>query len=137
MASALMDRLALLPSAAWPHVSTPSWLSASSCHGGVRKRILSVLHVCMVSSLSGAQGSASMTMYFQVFINMYFSGGVKRSLLETQSVCSTPSVTPSKGRTSLVVWWLTLLASRAQGPGLIPGQGTGSHMRQLRPASAK
>lgn len=69
-------------------------VSASSCHGGVLKRILSVLHVCTVSSLSGAQGSASMNMYFQVFINMYFSGGVKRSLLETQSVCSTPSVTP-------------------------------------------
>lgn len=57
---------------------------------------MSVLYLRMVSSLSGAQGSASVNMYFRVFINMYFSGGVKRSLLETESVGPTPSLTPSK-----------------------------------------
>ena len=35
-------------------------------------------------------------------------------------------------RTSLVVLWLTLCTHNARGLGSIPGQGTGSHMRQLR-----
>ena len=34
--------------------------------------------------------------------------------------------------TSLVVQWLKLCASNARGLGLIPGQGTRSHMQQLR-----
>ena len=34
---------------------------------------------------------------------------------------------------SLVVQWLRLHAPNAGGPGLIPGQETGSHMPQLRP----
>ena len=34
--------------------------------------------------------------------------------------------------TSLVVQWLRLCAPNAGGPGLIPGQGTRSHMPQLR-----
>ena len=34
--------------------------------------------------------------------------------------------------TSLVVQWLRLCAPNARGPGLIPGQGTRSHMPQLR-----
>ena len=34
--------------------------------------------------------------------------------------------------TSLVVQWLRLHASNAGGPGLIPGQGTRSHMLQLK-----
>ena len=34
--------------------------------------------------------------------------------------------------TSLVVQWLRLLAPNAQGLGSIPGQGTRSHMLQLR-----
>ena len=34
--------------------------------------------------------------------------------------------------TSLVVQWLILHAPSAGGPGLIPGQGTRSHMPQLR-----
>ncbi|TEA40985.1 hypothetical protein DBR06_SOUSAS9010008, partial [Sousa chinensis] len=33
---------------------------------------------------------------------------------------------------SLVVQWLRLRTPNAGGPGLIPGQGTRSHMRQLR-----
>ena len=33
---------------------------------------------------------------------------------------------------SLVVQWLKLCASNARGLGLIPGQGTRSHMQQLR-----
>ena len=33
---------------------------------------------------------------------------------------------------SLVVQWLKLSASNARGLGLIPGQGTRSHMQQLR-----
>ena len=37
-----------------------------------------------------------------------------------------------KYRTSLVVQWLGLCASNAGGPGSIPGQGTRSHMPQLR-----
>ena len=36
------------------------------------------------------------------------------------------------GRTSLVVQWLRLRAADAGGLALIPGQGTGSHMLQLR-----
>ena len=39
--------------------------------------------------------------------------------------------------TSLLVQWLTLSAPKAGGPGLIPGQGTRSHMLQLRPGAAK
>ena len=35
--------------------------------------------------------------------------------------------------TSLVVQWLRLWAPNAGGPGSIPGQGTRSHMPQLRP----
>ena len=37
-----------------------------------------------------------------------------------------------RGGTSLVVQWLRLCAPNAGGPGLIPGQGTRSHMLQLR-----
>ena len=39
--------------------------------------------------------------------------------------------------TSLVVQWLRLHAPNAGDPGLIPGQGTRSHMPQLRPGTAK
>ena len=39
--------------------------------------------------------------------------------------------------TSLVVQWLRLRAPNAGDPGLIPGQGTRSHMPQLRPGAAK
>ena len=38
--------------------------------------------------------------------------------------------------TSLVVQGLGLHASNAGGPGSIPGQGTRSHMPQLRPGAA-
>ena len=38
---------------------------------------------------------------------------------------------------SLVVQWLRLQAPNAGGPGLIPGQGTRSHILQLRPRAAK
>ena len=34
--------------------------------------------------------------------------------------------------TSLVVQWLRLRAASARGPGSIPGQGTRSHMPQLK-----
>ena len=37
-----------------------------------------------------------------------------------------------KARTNLVVQWLRLHARSAGGLGLIPGQGTRSHMPQLR-----
>ena len=40
-------------------------------------------------------------------------------------------------RTSLVVQWLRLCISNAGGPGSIRGQGTSSHVLQLRPGSAK
>ena len=39
--------------------------------------------------------------------------------------------------TSLVVQWLRLQAPNAGGQGSIPGQGTRSHMLQLRPRAAK
>ena len=39
--------------------------------------------------------------------------------------------------TSLVVQWLRLHAPNAGGPGSIPGQGTRSHMPQLRPRADK
>ena len=39
--------------------------------------------------------------------------------------------------TSLVVKWLRLSTPNAGGPGLIPGQGTRSHMPQLRPSIAQ
>ena len=38
---------------------------------------------------------------------------------------------------SLVVQWLRLCAPNAEGPGLNPGQGTRSHMTQLRPSTSK
>ena len=40
-------------------------------------------------------------------------------------------------RTSLVVQWLRLHTPNAEGSGSIPGQGTRSHMLQLRPGTAK
>ena len=39
--------------------------------------------------------------------------------------------------TSLVVQWLRLRAPHAGSPDSIPGQGTRSHMLQLRPGTAK
>ena len=39
--------------------------------------------------------------------------------------------------TSLVVQWLRLHAPNAEGQGSIPGQGTRSHMPQLRPSTTK
>ena len=39
--------------------------------------------------------------------------------------------------TSLVVQWLRLCAANGEGTGSIPGQGTRSHMLQLRPSAAK
>ena len=38
---------------------------------------------------------------------------------------------------SPVVHWLRLCAPSSGGLGSIPGQGTGSHMLQLRPSTAK
>ena len=38
---------------------------------------------------------------------------------------------------SLVVQWLRLLTPTARGLGSIPGQGTRSHMLQLKPSIAK
>ena len=38
--------------------------------------------------------------------------------------------------TSLVIWWLRLHAPNAQDLGLIPGQGTRSHMLQLSSRAA-
>ena len=43
----------------------------------------------------------------------------------------------STSGTSFVVQWLRLQALSAGGPGVIPGQGTRSHMPQLRPSSTK
>ena len=40
-------------------------------------------------------------------------------------------------RTFLVAQSLRLCAPNAGSPGLIPGQGTGSHMLQLKPGAAK
>ena len=34
-------------------------------------------------------------------------------------------------------WWLRVRAPNAGGPGSIPAQGTGSHILQLRPGTAK
>ena len=39
--------------------------------------------------------------------------------------------------TSLVVQWLSHRAPKAGGPGSIRGQGTRSHMLQLRPGAVK
>ena len=39
--------------------------------------------------------------------------------------------------TSLVVQWLRLLTSNAGGMASIPGQGTRSHMLQLRPSATR
>ena len=41
------------------------------------------------------------------------------------------------GGAFLVAQWLRLQASNAGDPGSIPGQGTRSHMTQLRPSTAK
>ena len=55
------------------------------------------------------------------------------------SIFSVLSTTFKEGTigTSLLVLWLRLSAPNAGGPGLIPGQGTRSHMLQLRPGAAK
>ena len=37
-----------------------------------------------------------------------------------------------RAKASQVVWWLTLHTPNVGGPGLIPGQGTRSHILQLR-----
>ena len=39
--------------------------------------------------------------------------------------------------TSLGVQWLRICTPNAGGPGSISGQGTGSHVAQLRPGAAK
>ena len=45
--------------------------------------------------------------------------------------------TKAEAETSLVAQWLSLHAFSAGGSGLIPGQGTRSHMLQLKPSIAK
>ena len=47
-----------------------------------------------------------------------------------------PVYTKTFTGTSLVVQWLRLQAPNARGPSSIPGQGTISHMPQLRPGAA-
>ena len=42
-----------------------------------------------------------------------------------------------RNETSLVVQWLRQHTPNAGGPGLIPSQGTGSHIPQLRPRVVK
>ena len=42
-----------------------------------------------------------------------------------------------KDETTLVVQWLRFTVPNAGGPGLSPGQGTRSHVSQLRPSAAK
>ena len=55
------------------------------------------------------------------------------------SIFSVLSTTFKEGTigTSLLVLWLRLSAPSAGGPGLLPGQGTRSHVLQLRPGAAK
>ena len=55
----------------------------------------------------------------------------------SQNITSSCFSNPGYFWTSLVVQWLRLHAPSAGGPGLIPGQGTRSHMQQLRPDMAK
>ena len=47
------------------------------------------------------------------------------------------TIKKSKMGTSLVVQWLRLCAPNTGSPGLIPGQGTRSHMPQPRPSTVK
>ena len=47
------------------------------------------------------------------------------------------TIKEGKAGISLVVQWLRLHVPSAGGLGLIPGQGTRSHTRQLRPVTAK
>ena len=42
-----------------------------------------------------------------------------------------------KGKTALVAQWLTLYGPNAGSLGLIPGQGTRSHMLQLKTSAIK
>ena len=42
-----------------------------------------------------------------------------------------------KGKTALVAQWLTLYVPNAGSLGLIPGQGTRSHILQVRSTAAK
>ena len=62
---------------------------------------------------------------------------VEKESNEIQKYCKETKVTKAKLKplteTSLVAQWLRLHAPNAGGPGLIPGQGTWSHMPQLRP----
>ena len=49
----------------------------------------------------------------------------KKELIKNKERCRKPG-------TSLVVLWLRLCAPNARDPGSIPGQGTSSHMLQLK-----
>ena len=60
---------------------------------------------------------------FLFTINEYYNGGLS---LKQPLLWDFP-----------VVHWLRLRAPSAGSPGLTPGQGTGSHMLQLKPGAAK
>ena len=47
-------------------------------------------------------------------------------------ICTKMTIKKNHLGTSLVAQWLRLWAPNAEGLGSIPGQGTGSHMPQLR-----
>ena len=51
--------------------------------------------------------------------------------------CESRTIEKVSTGTSLLAQWLRLWAPNAGGPGSIPGQGTRSHMLQLRPGAAK
>ena len=58
------------------------------------------------------------------------------SYYKSKTVLKLKVILKVKG-TSLVVHWVRLRVSNVGGPGSIPGEGTVSHMLQLRPITAK
>ena len=66
-----------------------------------------------------------------------FSGDTNIQFATEQKLRSPCEEGDCRLRTSLVVQWLRCCASKAGGPGSIPGQGTRSHVPQLRPSAAK
>ena len=66
------------------------------------------------------------------------SGEELKSLLKkVKEESGKPGLKFSIQGTSLVVQWLRLCTPKAEGLGLIPGQGTRSHIAQLRPGTNK
>ena len=116
-------------------------LPGSSIHGIFQARVLewgaiAFSHYCIIGpnnipekvTETRTQFSISLVPELIYFLLHYPSRGMAHCCFQFYAGQA------SKGgqRISLVVQWLRLHAPNARSPGSIPGQGTGSHMPQLR-----